>query len=262
MLSPRSLSSTTIRAVVAIFAMIVHLTNAAGGPPGMRALSSNSGDDATSIISMIDPSDEEDVVKFLKSSSPHPVSMLGCAKANNDTELASLISDAQGVGGDGQVRLCPGTIHFHDEIELDDSITLSCSGPRGSCILDGHEATRHFVSQTGGLTFTFIDLVLINGLADGSSTPSPSGGSLLFVGSTNIIDGSLFYNNRAISTSSNLNAVSIIFIWIHVKFHACQSIAILTCYHCTFYLFSLVVQFLQVTVKLWWTTAYSLKMLQ
>jgi len=69
MLSPRSLSSTTIRAVVAIFAMIVHLTNAAGGPPGMRALSSNSGDDAsaqssnsgddaTSIISMIDPSDE------------------------------------------------------------------------------------------------------------------------------------------------------------------------------------------------------------
>ena len=61
MLSP--LSSTTIRAMLAIFFAIVHLTNAAGGPPGgMRAQSSNSGDDATSIISMIDPNDKKDVL--------------------------------------------------------------------------------------------------------------------------------------------------------------------------------------------------------
>jgi len=224
MLSPRSLSSTTIRAVVAIFAMIVHLTNAAGGPPGMRALSSNSGDDAsaqssnsgddaTSIISMIDPSDVKDVVQFLKSSSPHPVSMLGCAKANNDTELASLISESD--DGD-EIRLCPGTVNFDNEIVLDKSITIICVGTRGSCILDGKEVTRHFVSTTADLTFTFIDLVLINGLADDSSTFEPFGGSLLFVGSTIIIDGSLFYNNRA--TSSLDNAVSIIFIWIHVQF--------------------------------------------
>ena len=217
MLSPLSSTSTTIRVVVAIFAMIVHLTNAAGGPPRMRAQSSNSGDvasaessnsgdDATSIISMIDPSDEEDVIQFLKSSSPHPVSMLGCAKANNDTELASLISDAQGVGGDGQVSLCPGIVHFHNEIELDDSITIICAGSGlDACILDGNEATRHFRSNTAGLTLAFINLVFFNGLAD-----DEVGGSLrLTNGSTNIIEGSLFYNNR-VTSSFFANAVSVI----------------------------------------------------
>ena len=173
------------------------------------AESSNSGDDATSIISMIDPSDVKDVVQFLKSSSPHPVSMNGCVKASNDTELASLINDAQGVGGDGQVRLCPGVIDLLNEIVLGDSITLSCAGTRGSCILDGKEATRHFVSTTADLTFTFIGLVLINGLADDSSTSAPFGGSLLLVGPNIIIDGSLFYNNRATSSSPG-GAVSII----------------------------------------------------
>ena len=176
----------------------------------MRALSSNSGDDATSIISMIDPSDVEDVVQFLKSSSPHLVSMLGCVKANNDTELASLISGSD--DGD-EIRLCPGIVNFFDEIVLEKSITISCagSGPKDVCILDGHEATRHFRSSTDDdLTFAFIGLVLINGLVDNNNslTSQPRGGSLRLVGSTNIIEGSLFYNNRA--TSSSENAVSII----------------------------------------------------
>ena len=177
------------------------------------AESSNSGDDATSIISMIDPSDVKDVVQFLKSSSPHPVSMNGCVKASNDTELASLISDAQGVGGDGQVSLCPGIVHFHDEIVLDKSITIVCAGSGlDACILDGNEATRHFRSSTVGITLSFIDLVLINGFADDSSVIfTRLGGSVYFDGSsTNIFNDCLFYNNRA--TSSTVDAVSIIFI--------------------------------------------------
>ena len=175
------------------------------------AESSNSGDDATSIISMIDPSDVEDVVQFLKSSSPHPVSMLGCVKANNDTELASLISGSD--DGD-EIRLCPGIVNFFDEIVLEKSITISCagSGPKDVCILDGHGETRHFrrSSTDDDLTFAFIGLVLINGLVDNNNslTSQPRGGSLRLVGSTNIIEGSLFYNNRA--TSSSENAVSII----------------------------------------------------
>jgi hypothetical protein len=91
---------------------------------------------------------------------------------------------------------------------LTTSITLSCAGPTGTCILDGKEATRHFFSDTADLTFTFIGLVLINGLAKDSSTPGPNGGSLLLNGPTIIIDDCFFYNNRA--TSSTVGAVSII----------------------------------------------------
>ena len=87
------------------------------------------------------------------------------------------------------------------------SITLSCAGTKGSCILDGKEATRHFFSDTDDLTFAFLDLAFINGLADDSST---SGSVALIGSSTTIIEGSLFYNNRV--TSSTLNVVSIIFI--------------------------------------------------
>ena len=135
--------------------------------------------------------------------------MLGCAKANNDTELASLISDAQGVGGDGQVSLCPGIVDFFNEIVLTKSITIICAGlGLDACILDGHEETRHFRSSPGGITLAFIGLVFFNGLADDSSTSGLFGGSLRLIGSTNIIDGSLFYNNRAISSSGN--AVSIL----------------------------------------------------
>src|SRR6056300_1524470 len=131
MLFPLSLSSTTIRAVVvvAIFSTTVHLTNAAGGPPGMHPQSSNSGrDGATSILSMIDPKDKKDVAQFLQqSSSPNPVSMLECVKANNNTELNTLISESD--DGD-EIRLCPGIVDFHNEIELpgDKSITISCAG--------------------------------------------------------------------------------------------------------------------------------------
>ena len=174
------------------------------------AESSNSGDDATSIISMIDPSDVKDVVQFLKSSSPHPVSMNGCVKASNDTELASLISDAQGVGGDGQVSLCPGKVDFYNEIVLDKSITIICAGVGlDACILDGHGVTRHFRSSTGGLTLAFIGLVFFNGLTDDDTANfGGNGGSVFLRGSTNIIKGSLFYNNRA--TSSTGFVVSII----------------------------------------------------
>ena len=70
------------------------------------------------------------------------------------------------------------------------------------------EETRHFRSTTADLTFTFIGLVLINGLADDSSTFGAEGGSLNLFRSTIIIEGSLFYNNRATSFSSG--AVSII----------------------------------------------------
>ena len=143
--------------------------------------------------------------------------MNGCVKANNDTELFSLISDSQGVGGDGQVRLCPGIVDFENfiPIPLTKSITIICAGvgTKDMCILDGHGVTNHFYNDSGGfggLTFAFIGLIFING-SGGFSTSTAlryGGGSLYLVGSTNIIQGSLFYNNRA--TSSSSSAVSII----------------------------------------------------
>jgi len=181
-----------------------------GDVASAESSNSDSGDDATSIISMIDPSDVKDVVQFLKSSSHHPASMIGCAKANNDTELASLISESD--DGD-KIRLCPGKVDFYDEIVLDKSITIICAGSGlDACILDGNEATRHSRSNTAGLTLSFLGLVFFNGVTDDSSNDPGFGGSLDFFGSgsTIIIDGSLFYNNHV--TSSSFGVVSIIFI--------------------------------------------------
>ena len=200
---------STILNLVAIVATVVNPTNAAP-TRGMRAESLESMADISiikdEISSRIEASFLDDVLSFTQSSSPTHDSVHGsCVKAKDDTELRMYISSSP----DGQVRLCPGTIHFTNEIVLDDSITLSCSGPSGSCILDGHGETRHFFSDIDDdLTFTFIDLVLINGFVDDSSTPF--GGSLLLAfGSTIIIDGSLFVNNRVTSSSSYENAVSI-----------------------------------------------------
>ena len=169
------------------------------------------GETYDSLYSMIDDDVLDDVVLFTQSSSPTHDSMHGsCVKANNNVDLGIYINSSP----DGQVRLCPGTIDFHNEIVLPDkSITLSCTGPRGSCILDGHEETRHFFSDDEGLTFAFIGLALINGFVDDSSNDPARGGSVrLNNGSTGIFDGILFYNNRAISsTDSVLNfAVSTI----------------------------------------------------
>ena len=163
------------------------------------------------ILSRIDPTFVDDVIMFKESLSPTHDSIHRCVKAKNNLELSVYISNAQNIG-DGQVRLCPGTIHFYDEIELDESLTLSCAGSKGSCILDGNEETRHFSNETPGLslTFAFIGLVFINGFTDDASNFEPGfGGSLWFSeGSTIIINGSLFYNNLA--TSSTDFAVSII----------------------------------------------------
>ena len=206
---------STILTVVAIVATIVKPTNADASPTrGLRAESflESMVNNTTSIIkdelsSLIEDTYLDDVLSFTQSLSPTHDSMEGCVKAKDDLELSVYISNAQNIG-DGQVRLCPGTIHFRNEIVLTTSITLSCAGPKGSCILDGKEATRHFFSETAGLTLSFIGLVLINGLADDSSTPGPAGGSLLLYGPTIIIDDCFFYNNRA--TSSSGSAVSII----------------------------------------------------
>ena len=202
--------------MVAVVATIVKPTNADASPTrGMRAESflESMANNTTSIIkdellSRIKADYHDDVLSFTQSSSPTHDSIQGsCVHANDDTELGMYINSSP----DGQVRLCPGIVDFYDEIVLTTSITLSCAGPKGSCILDGNEATRHFFSNTADLTFTFIGLVLINGLAKDSSTFGPLGGSVALFGSTIIIDGSLFYNNRATS-SSTFNAVSIIFI--------------------------------------------------
>ena len=199
---------STILTVVAVVATIVKPTNADASPTrGMRAESflESMVNNTTSIIedeisSLIEADYHDDVLSFTQSLSPTHDSMHGsCVHANDDEELGMYINSSP----DGQVRLCHGTIHFHNEIVLDDSITLSCAGPTGTCILDGNEATRHFFSNSADLTFTFIGLVLINGFSSAGV-----GGSLLFFGSTIIIQGSLFYNNRA--TSSSENAVSII----------------------------------------------------
>ena len=182
---------------------------------------------------------------FKQSSPPTHDSIHGCVKPKNNLELSVYISNAQN-NGDGQVRLCPGTIHFYDEIELDDSITLSCSAPKGMCILDGHGVTRHFLSFATGITLAFIDLALINGFVDNNH---PFGGSLRLAGSTSIFNGCLFYNNRV--TSSFDSIVSIMCKnTCKVFSHACQYYAIpysnTHFFHCTFTLFRMVVQSMQV----------------
>ena len=204
---------STILTVVAVVATIVKPTNADASPTrGLRAESflESMVNNTTSIIkdellSRIKADYHDDVLSFTQSSSPTHDSMHGsCVHANDDTELGMYINSSP----DGQVRLCPGIVNFSDDIVLTTSITLSCAGPKGSCILDGNEATRHFFSDTAGLTLSFIGLVFINGLADDDDSDGPFGGSLDFFRSTIIINGSLFYNNRA--TSSTGLVVSII----------------------------------------------------
>ena len=181
----------------------------------MRAQSSNSGQgNAASILSMIAPKDKKDVAQFLKESlSPNPVSMIGCVKANNDTELSTLINES----GDGdEIRLCPGIVDFHNEIVLPDddkSLTISCAGegPNGACILNGNEVTRHFRNTAAGLTLAFIGIVFINGFAfadDVSSDGGPFGGSLFLLGSTIILTGCVFYNNHVSSSGTTVSIIS------------------------------------------------------
>ena len=207
---------STILTVVAVVATIVKPTNADASPTrGMRAESflESMVNNTTSIIkdellSRIKADYHDDVLSFTQSSLPTHDSIHGsCVQAKDNAELSVYISNAQNIG-DGQVRLCPGIVDFDDEIVLTTSITLSCAGPTGTCILDGHGETRHFFSGTGGLTLTFISLVLINGLAGNDSNFGGLGGSVYSDGSTIIIEGSLFSNNRV--TSSSSSAVSII----------------------------------------------------
>ena len=227
--------------VAIIVAAIVNPTNAAS-TRGMRAESpesldvpavANVNDEISSLVADVSFLD-----MFTQSSAPTHDSIDGCVKAKDSMELSIYIGSSQ----DGQVSLCPGTIHFYNEIELDESIAISCAGPNGSCILDGNGSTRHFVSDKSGITLSFIDLVLINGLAnDGSTSPTTSnndraqGGSVFLSQSINIFKRCLFNNNH--SRSEINSAVSIIsYMNIHVKlFHslsrACQySLS----FHCTF----------------------------
>ena len=199
--------------MVAVVATIVKPTNADASPTrGLRAESflESMANNTTSIIkdellSRIKADYHDDVLSFTQSSSPTHDSIQGsCVHANDDTELGMHINSSP----DGQVRLCPGIVDFDDEIVLTTSITLSCAGPKGSCILDGKEATRHFFSFEKGVTYTFIGLVLINGLADDDSSLVPYGGSVLFIFSTYIFNDCFFYNNRA--TSSSFDVVSTI----------------------------------------------------
>jgi len=155
--------------------------------------------------SMIDDDVLDDFVSFTQSLSPTHDSIQGsCVKANNNVDLGIYINSSP----DGQVRLCPSIVDFYDEIVLTTSITLSCAGPKGTCILDGNGETRHFVSTTADITLSFLGLSLINGFVDDDSSFNPRfGGSLYLFGSTNIIDGSLFYNNRAISSTDSVVSI-------------------------------------------------------
>ena len=203
--------------VISAMAMIVNPTYAAS-TRGRRAGSSeiesrdvpavdNIKDEIFSLIG--DASSLEEIAKFIaKPSAPTHDSMHGsCVEANDDMELRVRINNAN----DGDtILLCPGKVTFNNEIELTKSITISCAGPMGmgACILNGNESTRHFFSDVGGKTFAFIDLTFINGLADDGSNDGSGGGSLRLFGSTNILTGCVFKNNRA--TSSSGNFVSII----------------------------------------------------
>ena len=177
---------------------------------GMRAESSLESMADISIIkdeisSRIEASFLDDVLSFTQSSSPTHDSVHGsCVEAKDNVDLGIYINSSQ----DGQVRLCPGTIHFYDEIELTKSIAISCAGSKGSCVLDGNEATRHFRSNTFDITLSFIGLTLINGVADDGSTVKPQGGSVNLSQSINIFKHCVFYNNHARSTMDN--AVSIV----------------------------------------------------
>ena len=164
------------------------------------AESLGSGDDAPSVISMIKPIDDKKaVVAFLKSLSH--TDQDGCVKANNNTDLATLINES--VDGD-EIRLCPGIVDFSSQIELSmsKSITIICAGPKGSCIFDGHEDTRHFVVTGSGFTLAFVGLVFINALADISTFGRDFGGSLNLSGITSILNDCVFYNNRVVSAST------------------------------------------------------------
>ena len=91
-----------------------------------------------SIISMITPD-------FLGAVTPNSVTIFGCARADDNDELESLLDAAE---PSGEVRLCPGKVEFNNEIDLTKSINITCSGPKFSCIFDGNGLTRHFISKS------------------------------------------------------------------------------------------------------------------
>ena len=93
---------------------------------------------------------------------------------NDDNDLRSLISSNTGE----EIGLCPGKVEFNSKIVLFSSITITCSGTKGSCIFDGNGTSRHFRSDTSDVTYSIIGLAFINGFADDSSSGGPLGGSL------------------------------------------------------------------------------------
>ena len=164
---------------------------------------STNGTTYEGIISMIKPATLGEVF-------PNSFSILGCVRAKDNVELQSLI-DAADTGG--EVRLCPGIVEFNDVIYLTASITITCAGPKYSCIFDGKGVTWHLVSESSS-AYAFSGIAFVNGLSYGSG--DGYGGSVYFYGPTSLFDRCLFYNNGVFSSSSF--AVSIIRIAVHVFF--------------------------------------------
>ena len=144
-----------------------------------------------SIISMIKPD-------FVGAVTPNSVSIFGCARADDNDELESIITAAE---PGGEVRLCPGKVEFNNEIELTKSITITCAGPKFSCIFDGNGLTRHFISESDS-DLAFSGIAFING-----QTLSGAGGSVKLTSisiyqNTILFDCCLFFDNRAYGSAS------------------------------------------------------------
>ena len=175
---------------------------------------STNGTTYEGIISMIKPATLGEVF-------PNSFSILGCVRAKDNVELQSLI-DAADTGG--EVRLCPGIVEFNDVIYLTASITITCAGPKYSCIFDGKGVTWHLVSESSS-AYAFSGIAFVNGLSYGSG--DGYGGSVYFYGptSTSLFDRCLFYNNGVFSSGAAAviaPAVSSI----RIAVHACFTFAV------------------------------------
>jgi len=94
------------------------------------------------------------------------VSSKCCAACTAECEDVSTFKELQGaiIDGDGDIKLCSGTIVFTEQIILTHfgkKLTFTC--PNGDCILDAKSNSRFFLIQDGISNTSFDGITFKNG---------------------------------------------------------------------------------------------------
>jgi hypothetical protein len=103
------------------------------------------------------------------------VSSKCCAACTADCEDVSTFKELQGaiIDGDGDIKLCSGTIVFPEEIRLFSSKQLTFTCPNGGCVLDAKSNSRFFYIGGDSSNISFDGITFQNGKVSGSLSVSP-----------------------------------------------------------------------------------------